>query len=112
MHEKRRDKLVKIVLFLDNAQGGTSLPLFTYTSKSPNEYKLHSKAVAQWPRDHHHHHDHDHWVLGGAIVEVKQRWSFMGCVTKNFISLFRASKGKLSHWYQLHLQSLAPTNPH
>jgi hypothetical protein len=29
-----------------------------------------------------------------------------------YLELLRASEGMLSRWSQLHLQSLAPTNPH
>jgi hypothetical protein len=37
----------------------------------------------------------------------------MGWVTKNLVSrALRASEGTLSRWSRLHLQSLAPTNPH
>jgi hypothetical protein len=43
-------------------------------------------------------------------IEVKQRWSVIGWVTKNLLS--RASEGTLSCWPQLHLLSLTPTNPH
>jgi hypothetical protein len=46
-----------------------------------------------------------------AIAEAKQRsqCSAIGWVT-NLLS--RASEGTLSRWSRLHLQSLAPTNPH
>jgi hypothetical protein len=48
-----------------------------------------------------------------AIAEVKQHWSVIGWVTKNFISrVSRASEGTLSRWSRLYLQSLATTNPH
>jgi hypothetical protein len=30
----------------------------------------------------------------------------------NYLELLRASEGTLSRWSQLHLQSLAPINPH
>jgi hypothetical protein len=44
------------------------------------------------------------------MVEVKQRWSVFGWVTKNYyLGLFRASEGTLSRWFRLHLQLLAPT---
>jgi hypothetical protein len=33
-------------------------------------------------------------------------------VTKNYLELLRASEGTLIRWSRLHLQSLAPTNPH
>jgi hypothetical protein len=50
-------------------------------------------------------------ALRRAIAEVNQRWSVIGWVmTKNLLS--RASEGTLSRWSRLHLQSLAPTNPH
>jgi hypothetical protein len=29
-----------------------------------------------------------------------------------YLELLRASEGTLSRWFRLHLQSLAPTNPH
>jgi hypothetical protein len=29
-----------------------------------------------------------------------------------FLELLRASEGTLSRWFRLHLQSLAPTDPH
>jgi hypothetical protein len=51
-------------------------------------------------------------ALRRAIVEVKQRWSVTGWMTKYLLSLLRASKGMFSRWSRLHLQSLAPTNPH
>jgi hypothetical protein len=35
-----------------------------------------------------------------------------GCPKIYYLKLFRASKGTLSCWCWLHLQSLAPTNPH
>jgi hypothetical protein len=48
-----------------------------------------------------------------VIAEVKQRWSVIGWVTKNYyLELLLASEGTLSRWSQLHLQSLAPTKPH
>jgi hypothetical protein len=48
-----------------------------------------------------------------AIAEVKQRWSNMRWIPKfYYLELLRASEGTLSRWYGLHLQSLAPTNPH
>jgi hypothetical protein len=31
---------------------------------------------------------------------------------KYSLELLRASEGTLNRWYRLHLQSLAPTNPH
>jgi hypothetical protein len=52
-------------------------------------------------------------ALRCAIVEVNQFWAVMRWITKNLLSrAFRASKGTLSSWYRLHLQSLAPTNAH
>jgi hypothetical protein len=45
-------------------------------------------------------------ALWRAIAEVKQRWSIY------YLELLRASEGTLSRWSRLHLQSLAPTNPH
>jgi hypothetical protein len=46
-------------------------------------------------------------------VEVKQRWLVIRWVTKNLsLELLRASEGTLSRWSRLHLQSIAPTNPH
>jgi hypothetical protein len=48
-----------------------------------------------------------------AIVEGKQRWSVIGWITKMYyLTLLRASEGTLSRWSRLHLQLLAPTNPH
>ncbi|CAH0398585.1 unnamed protein product [Chilo suppressalis] len=50
-----------------------------------------------------------------AIVEFQQlsQWSVIGWVTKNYyLELLRASEGTLNRWSRLHLQSLAPTNPH
>jgi hypothetical protein len=50
-----------------------------------------------------------------AIAEAKQhsQRSVIGWVTKiYYLELLRASKGTLRRWSQLHLQSLAPTNPH
>jgi hypothetical protein len=52
-------------------------------------------------------------TLRRAIAGVKQRWSVIGWVTKNCLSRATLSfKGTLSHWSRLHLQSLAPINPH
>jgi hypothetical protein len=53
-------------------------------------------------------------ALRRAIAEVKQRWSVIGWVTKKmyYLELPRASEGTLNRWSRLHLQSLAPTNPH
>jgi hypothetical protein len=55
-------------------------------------------------------------VLRHTIAEVKQHWSVIEWVTKNLLSppyeLLRASEGTLSRWSWLHLQSLAPINPH
>jgi hypothetical protein len=51
-------------------------------------------------------------ALRRAIVEVKQCWSVIGWMTKHYLELLRASDGTLSRWSRLHLQSLAPTNPH
>jgi hypothetical protein len=45
-------------------------------------------------------------ALRRTITEVKQYWSVIGWV------LIRASEGTLSCWSRLHLQSIAPTNPH
>jgi hypothetical protein len=51
--------------------------------------------------------------LRRAITEVKQRWSVIGWMTKNLLSRAPvALEGTLSRWFRLHLQSLAPTNPH
>jgi hypothetical protein len=47
--------------------------------------------------------------LDGQVA--KQRWSVMGD-QKLIISSSDASEGPLSHWSRLHLQSVAPTNPH
>jgi hypothetical protein len=50
-----------------------------------------------------------------AIAEAKHRsqWPVLGWVTKiYYLELLRASEGTLSRWSRLHLQSLAPTNPH
>ncbi|RVE41254.1 hypothetical protein evm_014099 [Chilo suppressalis] len=56
------------------------------------------------------------WLAcSAAVVELKQlsQWSDIGWVTKNYdLELLRASEGTLSRWSRLHLQSLAPTNPH
>ncbi|RVE46251.1 hypothetical protein evm_009075 [Chilo suppressalis] len=56
------------------------------------------------------------WLArSAAIVVVKQlsQWSVIGWVTKNFyLEFLRASEGTLSRWSRLHLQSLAPANPH
>jgi hypothetical protein len=52
-------------------------------------------------------------ALRRAIGEVKQRWSVIGWVTKNYyLKLLRALEGTLSRWSRLQLQLLAPTNPH
>jgi hypothetical protein len=52
-------------------------------------------------------------ALMRAIAEVKQRWLVIGWVTKNWLSWApRASEDTLTRWAWLHLQSLAPTNPH
>jgi hypothetical protein len=46
-----------------------------------------------------------------AIVEVKQRWSLIGWVTKNLLfRVFPCFEDTLSRWSWLHLQLLAPTN--
>jgi hypothetical protein len=50
-----------------------------------------------------------------AIAEAKHRsqWPVLGWVTKiYYVELLRAAEGTLSRWSRLHLQSLAPTNPH
>jgi hypothetical protein len=53
-----------------------------------------------------------------AFTEVKQHWSVIGLAIDwmgpkmYYLELFRASKGTLSRWSRLHLQSLAPTNLH
>jgi hypothetical protein len=48
-----------------------------------------------------------------SVAEVKQRWSVIGWVTKNYyLELPSASEGTLSRCSRLHLQSLALTNPH
>jgi hypothetical protein len=48
-----------------------------------------------------------------AIAKVKQRWSDKDGWPKIYYLVFlRASEGTLSRWSRLHLQSLAPTNPH
>jgi hypothetical protein len=52
-------------------------------------------------------------ALRRAIVEVQQRWSVIGWVTKKYyLEHLRASEGTLSRWSRPHLQSIAPTNPH
>jgi hypothetical protein len=52
-------------------------------------------------------------TLRRAIVEVKQHWPVIGWVTKNYyLELLRALEGTLSRWSGLHMQLLAPTNPH
>jgi hypothetical protein len=44
-----------------------------------------------------------------AIAEVKQRWSVIGCVTKNLLSKAHLCFGRqLSRWSRLHLQLLWP----
>jgi hypothetical protein len=49
-------------------------------------------------------------ALRRVIAKIKQRWSVIGGVTKNFcFELLRASEGTLSRWSRLHLHSLAPT---
>jgi hypothetical protein len=49
-----------------------------------------------------------------VIAEVKQHWSVIGWVTKKnyYLKLHRVSEGTLRRSSRLHLQSLAPTNPH
>jgi hypothetical protein len=47
-----------------------------------------------------------------VIAEVKQRWSMDGWPKIYYLELLRASEGTVSRWSRLHLQSLAPTNPH
>jgi hypothetical protein len=50
-----------------------------------------------------------------AIAEAKHRsqWPVLGLVTKiYYLELLRASEGTLSRWSRVHLQSLAPANPH
>jgi hypothetical protein len=49
-------------------------------------------------------------ALRRAIAEVKQRWSVIGKIY--YLELLRALEGTYSHWSRLHLQFLAPTNPH
>jgi hypothetical protein len=45
-------------------------------------------------------------ALRRAITEVKQLWSVIGWVFKNFyLELLHASEGTLSCWPRLHLQS-------
>jgi hypothetical protein len=51
-------------------------------------------------------------ALRCAISEVKQRWSLNGWPKIYNLELLPASEGTLSHCSRLHLQSLAPTNPH
>jgi hypothetical protein len=52
-------------------------------------------------------------ALWRAIADVKQCWSVFEWVTKNLLSrALSCSEGTLRRWFRLHLQSLAPTNPH
>jgi hypothetical protein len=51
-------------------------------------------------------------VLRRAIAEVKQRWSVMGNPIVYYLELLPALEGTLSRWSRLHLQLLAPNNPH
>jgi hypothetical protein len=51
-------------------------------------------------------------VLPRAIAEVKQHWSVIGWVTNIYYLELRTSEGTLSRWSRLHLQLLAPINPH
>jgi hypothetical protein len=52
-------------------------------------------------------------ALRHAIAEVKQHWLVIGWVTKNLLSRAPPCSGStLSRRSRLHLQSLAPINPH
>jgi hypothetical protein len=46
-------------------------------------------------------------ALRRSIAEVEQRWSKI-----YYVKLLRAWEATLSHWIRLHIQTLAPTNPH
>jgi hypothetical protein len=50
-------------------------------------------------------------ALRCAIAEAKQHWSDVWPKIY-YLELVRASEVTLSRWSRLHLQSLAPTNPH
>jgi hypothetical protein len=51
-------------------------------------------------------------ALRRVIAEVKSISHWMGDQKIHYLQLLRASEGTLSRWSRLHLQSLAPTNPH
>jgi hypothetical protein len=67
-------------------------------------YSLNILGEARWPRGQH---------ALRTIAEAKQHcrssdgWPKLYC-----LELLRASEGTLRRWSRLHLQSLAPTNPH
>jgi hypothetical protein len=51
--------------------------------------------------------------MRSSEVKHRSQWPVIGWVTKiYYLELLRASEGTLSRWSRLHLQSLAPTNPH
>jgi hypothetical protein len=49
-------------------------------------------------------------VRSRKLSNVGQSWD--GWLKMYYVELLRASEGTLSRWSRLHLQSLAPTNPH
>jgi hypothetical protein len=49
-------------------------------------------------------------ALRRAIVEIKQRCSVIGLANIYYLKLLSATKGTLSRWSRLHLQSLEPIN--
>jgi hypothetical protein len=52
-------------------------------------------------------------ALQHVIAEVRQvNQTLDGWLKMYYVEPLRASKGTLSRWPRLHLQSLAPTNPH
>jgi hypothetical protein len=55
--------------------------------------------------------DRSRSMLRRAIAEVKQHLSLIGPKIY-YLEVLRTSKGTLSRWSRLHLQSLATTNPH
>jgi hypothetical protein len=53
-------------------------------------------------------------AVSDAFAEAKQcsQMVIAWVTTIYYLKLLRASEGTLSRWFQLHLQSLAPTYPH
>ncbi|RVE50430.1 hypothetical protein evm_004967 [Chilo suppressalis] len=90
----------------DNGQNAPSSANNVISILSPLHTKIGGGVGPRWRR----------WLARSvAIVEVKQlpQWSVIGWVTKNiYLEFLRASEGTLSRWSRLHLQSLAPANPH